>query len=108
MVCESLSRVENRADRVRTPLGLSGPEGMLIFSRKYATRILIFNCTHGRSGPSFLETVLTRIEAQLRLHGSGETSHNFFDKVIFCTNVTYADGRFKGGKMRLRDACILA
>ncbi|KAI0251294.1 FolC bifunctional protein [Lactifluus subvellereus] len=61
-----------------------------------STRVLIFNCTHGRSGSSFLQTILTKIEAQLRLHGSGETSHSFFDKVVFCANVTYADGRFKG------------
>jgi hypothetical protein len=101
VVCESLGCVEDKTSRVRTSLRLNGPESMLIINRKNATRILIFNCTHGRSGHSFLETVLTRIGAQLRLHGSGEASHSFFDKVIFCTNVTYADGRFKGGKMKL-------
>ncbi|KAI9512246.1 Mur ligase [Russula earlei] len=62
----------------------------------YPTRILIFNCTHGRSGPSFLEAMLTKMAAQLQIHGSSVTSQTFFDKVIFCTNVTYADGQFKG------------
>ncbi|KAH9977894.1 Mur ligase [Lactifluus volemus] len=71
-------------------------ESMFIFNRENTSRILIFNCTNGRSGTSFLETVLTKIEAQIRLHGSGETSHTFFDKVVFCANVTYADGHFKG------------
>ncbi|KAF8272540.1 FolC bifunctional protein [Lactarius quietus] len=49
-----------------------------------SSRVLIFNCTRGRSGHSFLETVLETIAAQLQLH------------VVFCANVTYADGRFKG------------
>ena len=34
---------------------------------------------------------------QLELHKSDETSDAFFGTVIFCTNVTYADGHFKGG-----------
>jgi len=60
------------------------------------TRILIFNCTRGRSGHSFLETALNKIAAQLQLHASGETPYTFFNKVVFCANVTYADGHFKG------------
>ncbi|KAN0126924.1 FolC bifunctional protein [Russula decolorans] len=59
-------------------------------------RVLIFNCTHGRSGASFLETVLAKVATQLQLYGSAEAPHAFFDKVVFCTNVTYADGHFKG------------
>jgi len=67
-----------------------------VSERVNPTRILIFNCTHGRSGPLFLETILATIAAQLQLHGSGEISHTFFKKVMFCTNITYADGHFKG------------
>ncbi|THH11485.1 hypothetical protein EW145_g640 [Phellinidium pouzarii] len=60
-------------------------------------RIFIFNCTHGRSGSSFLLTVLSKMKAQLQLHGKGDIDPNhFFDHVIFCSNVTYADGGFKG------------
>jgi folylpolyglutamate synthase len=61
-----------------------------------SSRVLIFNCTRGRSGQSFLETVLEKAAAQLQLHGSSESHDTFFDKVVFCANVTYADGRFKG------------
>jgi folylpolyglutamate synthase len=74
-------------------------------AKKYITnsrkpiRVLIFNCTNGRSGLSFLETVLAKTEAQLQLHGSKEDPHTFFDKAVFCANVTYADGNFKGGRM---------
>ncbi|KIY74166.1 FolC bifunctional protein [Cylindrobasidium torrendii FP15055 ss-10] len=59
-------------------------------------RVLVFNCTMGRSGPSFLKTMLTRTESQLKLVGSEENADTYFDDVIFCTNVTYADGAFKG------------
>ncbi|KAI0307269.1 Mur ligase [Multifurca ochricompacta] len=61
-----------------------------------STRILIFNCTHGRSGSSFLGVLLGKVAAQLQLHVSRESFHSFFDKVVFCANVTYADGSFKG------------
>jgi len=68
------------------------------------TRVLVFNCTKGRSGSEFLGTILQHISQQLRLYGNqqlqdaeGTLPHNgFFDHVIFCTNVTYADGSFKG------------
>ncbi|KAI0053016.1 FolC bifunctional protein [Auriscalpium vulgare] len=59
-------------------------------------RVLVFNCTHGRSGTSFLGTVLAKASAQLKLHDSLVSSDTLFDAVIFCANVTYADGRFKG------------
>ncbi|EPQ59922.1 FolC bifunctional protein [Gloeophyllum trabeum ATCC 11539] len=58
-------------------------------------RALIFNCTGGRTGSSLLGTLLTRIGDQLKASGSDEESTRFFDHVIFCTNVTYADGGFK-------------
>ncbi|KAI4525414.1 Mur ligase [Schizophyllum commune] len=61
------------------------------------SRVLIFNCTSGRAGPSFLGTMLEKVTAQLKLHGrEGESLSTFFDRVIFCANVTYADGGFKG------------
>lgn len=59
-------------------------------------RILVFNCTSGRSGPSFLGSIHAKVSAQLRLHERPETLELFFNHVIFCTNVTYADGHFKG------------
>ncbi|TFY83958.1 hypothetical protein EWM64_g60 [Hericium alpestre] len=64
---------------------------------KRRQRILIFNCTSGRNGSSFLGTVLSNAAAQLKLYGSDEERDSFFTHVIFCTNVTYADGGFKGG-----------
>jgi folylpolyglutamate synthase len=60
------------------------------------TRLLIFNCTNGRSGDSFLKSMYAKIAAQLKLYGSSESAENIFDHVVFCTNVTYADGEFKG------------
>ncbi|KAF5388454.1 hypothetical protein D9615_000534 [Tricholomella constricta] len=60
------------------------------------TRILVFNCTSGRSGPAFLGSICNKISAQLKLHNADEPLESFFDHVIFCTNVTYADGHFKG------------
>ncbi|KAA1466317.1 FolC bifunctional protein [Dentipellis sp. KUC8613] len=59
-------------------------------------RILIFNCTSGRSGSSFLGTMLSRAAVQLKLFGANEEAGQLLDHVIFCTNITYADGGFKG------------
>ncbi|KAJ6598914.1 FolC bifunctional protein [Mycena vulgaris] len=59
-------------------------------------RILVFNCTNGRSGSTFLEAMQSHTATQLELFKSDETASSFFDHVIFCTNVTYADGGFKG------------
>jgi len=33
---------------------------------------------------------------EIKLHKSEEKSSTFFDTVIFCPNVTYADGQFRG------------
>ncbi|KAG9222574.1 hypothetical protein CCMSSC00406_0002909 [Pleurotus cornucopiae] len=61
------------------------------------TRILVFNCTSGRSGDAFLGGILAKAAAQLKLHNQNDTdATHLFDHVIFCTNVTYADGGFKG------------
>ncbi|KJA30166.1 hypothetical protein HYPSUDRAFT_32268 [Hypholoma sublateritium FD-334 SS-4] len=64
---------------------------------KSYTRFLIFNCTSGRSGESFLMKVKDTIRSQLWVHNrDAEDVSTFFDHVMFCTNVTYADGHFKG------------
>ncbi len=64
-------------------------------------RVLVFNCTSGRSGPAFLSAIFNKITLQLKLHGSQEAPETYFDDVIFCTNVTYADGAFKGGQQSI-------
>lgn len=58
--------------------------------------MLIFNCTSGRSGTSFLGSIYAKTAAQLKLHKRDDAPESFFDHVIFCTNVTFADGGFKG------------
>lgn len=62
------------------------------------TRILVFNCTGRRSAHPFLETILEHIRDLLLQHERDERVETFFDHVMFCSNVTYADGSFKGGK----------
>ncbi|KAJ7590821.1 Mur ligase [Mycena floridula] len=59
-------------------------------------RVLVFNCTNGRSGPSFIRAIYGTLAAQLKLHSQATDAADFFDQVIFCTNVTYADGASKG------------
>ncbi|KAJ7765018.1 Mur ligase [Mycena maculata] len=70
--------------------------GLQADTAKPGPRILIFNCTSGRSGASFLKSMHSHIATQLKSYDSDETVSSFFDHVIFCTNVTYADGGFKG------------
>ena len=62
------------------------------------TRILIFNCTSGRSGDSFLGTIQNKLTDQLRIHCRDDQPEYFFNQVIFCSNVTYAGGHFKSGE----------
>jgi len=38
----------------------------------------------------------SHIAGQLKAFNCDETASSFFDHVIFCTNVTYVDGGFKG------------
>lgn len=57
--------------------------------------VLIFNCSGGRAAESLLGSLL---EAGAKV--SGKTLQQLgdeFEEVVFCTNVTYADGNFKGG-----------
>lgn len=65
-------------------------------SSKKGSRVLIFNCTNGRSGEVFLGVLLAEAGSRLRELGSPETVGALFDEVVFCANVTYADGAFKG------------
>jgi len=37
------------------------------------------------------------LSSQLMKYDRQDDPSSFFDHVIFCTNVTYADGYFKGG-----------
>lgn len=71
---------------------------LAFFCSTRPARILIFNCTSGRSGDAFLGSMLARGTEQLKQYASSEDVNTFFDRVIFCANVTYADGGFKGGK----------
>ncbi|CAK5275491.1 unnamed protein product [Mycena citricolor] len=70
--------------------------GLPTENSKKPTRVLIFNCTNGRSGAAFLELMYTHVASRLEMFGSKESVETFFDQVIFCTNVTYVDGGFKG------------
>lgn len=56
-------------------------------------RVLIFNCTSGRSASALLEALLKGGESRSQ---SASELGSTFDHVIFCTNVTYVDGGFKG------------
>jgi len=72
------------------------PDEVLRPKKEPSRRVLLFNCTSGRSGPAFLTNMLAKANSQLRVHGHDETSDGFFHHVIFCTNVTYVNGGFKG------------
>ncbi|KAL8278669.1 hypothetical protein RQP46_008961 [Phenoliferia psychrophenolica] len=58
-------------------------------SRKANDRILIFNCTSGRSGLSLLGTLLDTLALS-------SSSPPPFSQVIFCTSTTYSSGTSKG------------
>jgi folylpolyglutamate synthase len=57
--------------------------------------VLIFNCSGGRAAETLLASLLEAgaetIGKSLEELGAG------FEEVVFCTNVTFADGGFKGG-----------
>jgi len=72
------------------------PEASMVSSSKSLDRILIFNCTKGRSAATFLRVIADTIARQLEKHDSEKRSKlPLFSRVIFCTNTTYADGGFK-------------
>ena len=62
---------------------------MILF--RHPLRVLILNCTSGRSEVTFLTTI------KESLAKVSESESAFFDHVIFSTNVTYANGNSKGG-----------
>ncbi|KAL7423542.1 Folylpolyglutamate synthetase [Cryptotrichosporon argae] len=56
--------------------------------------VLIFNCSGGRAAESLLGSLL---DAGARTAGVSRAElGKTFDTVVFCTNVTYTDGAFKG------------
>jgi folylpolyglutamate synthase len=82
-----------------------GPDGMDSTATSSSTegtpsrrkrRVLIFNCTSGRSAYALLGALL---DAGKKATGKSSADvGSWFDRVIFCTNVTYVDGHFKGGE----------
>ncbi|GAA5868554.1 hypothetical protein JCM1840_005487 [Sporobolomyces johnsonii] len=64
--------------------------GAALSSTDSATRVLIFNCTSGRSGLSLLGTLLASLAPP-----SAPLSQPF-QHVVFCTNTTYSSGSSKG------------
>lgn len=56
-------------------------------------RVLIFNCTNGRSGHTLLHTLKEELEQII----PKESVPTFFSRVYFCTNNTYADGGSASG-----------
>ena len=58
--------------------------------------VLIFNCSGGRAAETLLASLL---EAGAKTSGKSlEELGAGFEEVVFCTNVTFADGNFKGGE----------
>lgn len=83
-----------------------GSEGMRHGSED-VKRVLIFNCTSGRSADALLSALLAAGQDALdaRAYSAGKkraakdaqkAAASWFDRVVFCTNVTYRDGGFKG------------
>lgn len=62
--------------------------------RPPAPNVLVFNCSGGRAGETLLGALL---DAGAKTAGlSREELGRTFSKVVFCTNVTYSSGEFKG------------
>ena len=95
VVCQSRRRTSSRAVCVSRDILYTMQNAH--FRRRKQVRVLIFNITHGRSGTAFLNTMKTSIINQLQLNGRSEDVQSFFDHVIFCTNITYANGGYKSG-----------
>ena len=95
VVCQSRRRTSSRAVCVSRDILYTMQNAH--FRRRKQVRVLIFNITHGRSGTAFLNTMKTSIINQLQLSGRSEDVQSFFDHVIFCTNITYANGGYKSG-----------
>lgn len=66
-----------------------------------ADRVLIFNCTSGRSGLSLLGALtssLSSSDASKPTTTNKQQQQQPFKHVIFCTNTTFASGSSKGGE----------
>ena len=95
MVCQPRGRTSSRAVCVSSNIRSTKRNAHFWHRKRF--RVLIFNITHGRSGTVLLKSMQTSIINQLQLNGRSEDAQSFFDHVIFCTNVTYASGRYKSG-----------
>lgn len=72
-------------------------------SQESAERVLIFNCTSGRSGLSLLGALTSSLSPPDASKPTTTTNNNKqqpqpFKHVIFCTNTTFASGSSKGGE----------
>ncbi|TIB82768.1 FolC bifunctional protein [Wallemia mellicola] len=65
--------------------------GDIVKSDANNKRYLIFNCTNGRSAHTLLSTMLHTFSS---VAGESVNISTFFEKVIFCTNITYISGNF--------------
>ena len=63
---------------------------------RHSLRVLILNCTSGRSETTFLTTIKESL--------GKDSESTFFDHVIFPPNVTYASGNSQGGAWQTRSA----
>lgn len=69
--------------------------GQWAFTGDKQPSVLIFNCSGGRAAETLLGSLL---DAGSKACGKSlEDLGSGFEEVVFCTNVTYADGNFKGG-----------
>lgn len=72
----------------------AGDEGAELNGEKESPSVLIFNTSGGRQSEVLLAALL---DAGAAASGADRTTlGNRFKDVIFCTNVTYTDGHFKG------------
>lgn len=58
-------------------------------------RTLVFNTTHDRKSEELLRGMIDAIGR--KVGSSGNDSRFFFDEIIFCTNITYREGKSSGG-----------
>jgi folylpolyglutamate synthase len=65
------------------------PPASTAAAKTQTQRVLLFNCTHGRSARELLEALLHGIE-------DAERDKAVFDHIIFCTNETYRHGSSGG------------
>ncbi|KAM6495760.1 Mur ligase [Amanita muscaria] len=69
--------------------------GLFANGENKGTRLLIFNCTHGRTPETMLRVLYDTMAQRLSLLKTTEKPESFFDHVLFSTNLTYSDGHSK-------------